>query len=307
MEANRRKGRENRSRNPMSGPGGAIVSSAGKQLVTLGTRLIVGINLVDTILHIPPSTHRISQYRLRPYLKYFSTVLHKFKCDVTIFSELSVEDNWLTLSRLRHEIEPLEPTFHPVPLSRTLVMRNNMVEKALLRKASELMTPSTRILFIDAECDIKFNALQTLVVDRYVPVKRIRNSDQDPTVTPEQKKLALTVNDYTLVALAELIKDLAASNVPESMYAKPEPRPSVIGSDGKEKPRKVAVGIAVDDFLRLEPLVEKINVPMHGIANYLPMENCDHMDCIDLDKLEVSEPLIFDDVKETDEHRQMFK
>ena len=291
----------------MSGSGAAVVPSAGKQLVTLGTRLVVGISMENTIMHIPPHNQRIAAFKLRPYLKYFATVLHKFKCDVTIFSYLSLEDHWVTLARLRRELEPLQPTFFPVPVTKVALLRDQMIEKALLKQAGQCMTPASRILFIDSECDIKFTPAQTIVLERFAPVKRLRNSERDQSVTPEQGKLALTMNDYSLVALGELIKDLAASNIPLDTYAKKQPHSPVIGVDGTEKRKPAPAGIAVEDFLRLEPLVEKVHVPMHGLSNYLPMENCDHMDCIDLEKLEISEPLTFDHVNETDEHKQMFQ
>jgi hypothetical protein len=295
---------------PMAAGTGAVVAAGGKQLITLGTRLVVGIHLNDTIVHFPNSGNGVMQFRMRPFLKYFATVLQRFKVDVMLFTNFSVNDHWMTLARLRRELEPLEPIFYGVPLSTMAIMRSDMVAVQLQKRAVACMTPPSRILFIDSEADVKFPITQTLVLERFAPARRLRNSERDPTVAPEHKKLALTMNDYTLVALAEIIKDMAASNVPQDVHARPSGVPEiVVGKDGKTRKRRPPLGIAVEDYLRLEPLVEKVSVPMHGLTNYLPIENCDHMDEMDISKLEISEPLPHeeDNIKETEEHKQMFQ
>lgn len=288
----------------MAGTG--LVSSGEKQLIRLGTRLVVGINMHDTILHFPFGGHRLDQYRMRPYLKYFASVLHAFRVDVVLFAGFVAEDHHHTLARLRRELAPLDPYFCSTPVTRQNTLNHDMVGRELEKRAVKSMTVPGRILFVDSEADVKYHLTQTLVLEKFVPVTRLRNADKAPESLPEQKKLALTMNDYTLVALAEMIKDIAASNIPQDIHARNSGVPQVVvGPDGKPRLRKTPLGIAVDDYLRLEPLVEKVNVPMHGVTNYLPIENCDHMDELDLAKLEISEPL--EHIEETEEHANMFK
>ncbi|CCW69526.1 unnamed protein product [Phytomonas sp. Hart1] len=94
--------------------------------------------------------------------------------------------------------------------------------------------------------------------------------------------LAINKEDFTLVALAEIITELAAS---ES---------------------------SVIDYFKKEVLVEKINVPAHGIINYLPIENCDYINMLDWEQVRVEERQRNEgnempEVQEREEHKDLFK
>lgn len=90
---------------------------------------------------------------------------------------------------------------------------------------------------------------------------------------------AINMEDYTLIALSEMIAGLAASEV------------------------------SVHDYLRVEPMVEGVRVPFHGIAHYLPMENCDHIDVIDWEYVTVKEKaeMVVPDVEEQEAHKGFFR
>lgn len=94
--------------------------------------------------------------------------------------------------------------------------------------------------------------------------------------------LAINMEDYSLVALSEMIAEMAASDV------------------------------AVADYLKMEPLIEKVEVPFHGKANYLPPENCDNIDLLNWDEIQVMEKKARDTglpetVEETAEHKDFFQ
>ncbi|EPY29698.1 hypothetical protein AGDE_09913 [Angomonas deanei] len=98
------------------------------------------------------------------------------------------------------------------------------------------------------------------------------------------RALAINMEDYTLIAVAEMLAELASG------------------------------GSTVEDYLKYEPLVEKLNVPSHGVANYLPIENCDYIETLDWEKVEVREAKreearrnTVEEVVETDEHKDFFQ
>ncbi|ORC86003.1 uncharacterized protein TM35_000311890 [Trypanosoma theileri] len=103
------------------------------------------------------------------------------------------------------------------------------------------------------------------------------SSGGDPSSDVRAAALAIKREDYTLVALAGMLVELAAADV------------------------------AVADYLRVEPLVEKLSVPFHGDVNYLPVENCEDMEQWDWETVEVREAPLVPDVEEREEHRNMFK
>ncbi|KEG08294.1 hypothetical protein DQ04_07511010 [Trypanosoma grayi] len=110
-----------------------------------------------------------------------------------------------------------------------------------------------------------------------------RSSDNDSAGAVRAAALAINREDFTLVALAGMLVELAAAEV------------------------------AVADYLRVEPLVEKLTVPFHGAVNYLPAENCDDMEQWDWDAVEVREAkraeaaAAVPEVEEREEHHNLFK
>lgn len=94
--------------------------------------------------------------------------------------------------------------------------------------------------------------------------------------------LAINLEDYSLVAVAEMIAEMAASDV------------------------------SVAEYLKLEPLVEKVEVPFHGKANYLPPENCDNIELLNWEEIKVMEKKsqnlgVPETVEETAEHKDFFQ
>ncbi|KAK7197519.1 hypothetical protein NESM_000701700 [Novymonas esmeraldas] len=96
------------------------------------------------------------------------------------------------------------------------------------------------------------------------------------------RSLAINMEDHSLVALAEMVAEMTASDM------------------------------SVADYIRTEPLIEKVEVPFHGKANYLAPENCDDIDLLHWDEIEVMEQQARDmaapaTVVETDEHKGFFR
>ncbi|EPY20096.1 hypothetical protein STCU_09158 [Strigomonas culicis] len=98
--------------------------------------------------------------------------------------------------------------------------------------------------------------------------------------------LAVNLEDYTLIALAEMLTELASS------------------------------GARVREYLKVEPLVEKLHVPMYGEVNYLPIENCDYIEELDWPHIKVvvkgeEEERLREEAKEqvveTEEHKDLFQ
>lgn len=104
------------------------------------------------------------------------------------------------------------------------------------------------------------------------------NSDN----TSMSRAVAINLEDYSLVALAEMIAEMSAS-------------------DG-----------SVAEYLKTEPLIEKVEVPFHGKANYLPPENCDNIDLLNWDEIKVMEKAATDTgvpetLTETADHKDFFQ
>lgn len=277
--------------------GGSLAHSGGRQLVKLGTRLIVGIQLDGTLLKMAErsAAHR---YRLRPYLGYFGRLLGTLKCDVTLFTKAGPLEWEYAFRRFRHEFGCPGARFVQDDDLGSVVH-----QEVLCELAAEVASRPDRILHIGCRASHSVNINQLLVVEPLKLTKRLRGSERAKIDSkPEDKRVALTIDDYSLVAVAEMIKELAASDV------------------------------AVCEYLKMEPLVESVRVPMYGTIHALPMENCDHIEQIDLSQLEVSEPIqwdaetgavkhkttaspqtapkandVPDDIPETKEHAEMFK
>ncbi|CAG9569666.1 conserved hypothetical protein [Leishmania major strain Friedlin] len=111
--------------------------------------------------------------------------------------------------------------------------------------------------------------------------------DGNKDIKEEQQQLsmscALAVNleDYSLVALAEMIAEMSASET------------------------------SVADYIKTEPLIEKVEVPFHGKANYLAPENCDNIDLLNWDEIQVLEKAhgtgVPEMVEETEDHKDFFR
>lgn len=107
-------------------------------------------------------------------------------------------------------------------------------------------------------------------------------SGASPAATGMSHALAINLEDYSLVALAEMIAEMAASDV------------------------------SVGDYLKREPLIEKVDVPFHGKANYLPPENCDNIEPLNWEEIKVMEKAATDSgvpetMEETAEHKDFFQ
>ncbi|KAG5511033.1 hypothetical protein GH5_07236 [Leishmania sp. Ghana 2012 LV757] len=93
--------------------------------------------------------------------------------------------------------------------------------------------------------------------------------------------LAMNMEDYSLVALAEMIAEMSASDT------------------------------SVAEYIKTEPLIEKVEVPFHGKANYLATENCDNIDLLNWDEIQVMEKArasgVPETVEETEDHKDFFQ
>ncbi|KAG8340336.1 hypothetical protein ERJ75_001660700 [Trypanosoma vivax] len=318
-------------------------TSSGLQVIQLHSRLVVGIRLHGTIAATHPRVP--NQLKCRPFLHYLGRTLQRLQCDVTVFAPVAACSSTGPLSQREFPCEYRvvhDPTAGPVHAG----VNNNSLTRGrsrgaaaqcnfqdyLSRIATELHTAPKRILFVDAEINYRFSPVQTVVLEAFEPQRacRRRQPQGDVAVAMEEARevqrhterieaefastqgvpgrcrglhwnrcapfsseqsnfagremsnevreaaLAARREDYTLVALAGMLVELAAADV------------------------------AVADFLRVEPLVEKIRVPFHGEVNYLPIENCDDMEQWDWNAVEVREMEV-PEVEERDEHRDMFK
>lgn len=251
----------------------STAGSAARSLVKLGTRVVVGINVHDTLLHFP-NAGMVHRYRCRPYLRYFSNVLEAFKCDVTVFTKANRREADTLFQKFRHEFRCPFRLQHDNGLGL-------QYGGILTDRCATVKTRSDRMILIDVKASHHVVPGQLLLVEPFSPVKRLRGSEKAKLgAKAEDKSIALTADDYTLVALAEMIKEIASSDV------------------------------AVKDYLKMEPMLEVVRVPMMGDLTLLPIESCDYIDQIDLNKLEISDPVEVEDVpdvKETEAHKDLFK
>ncbi|CAC9453915.1 conserved hypothetical protein [Leishmania infantum JPCM5] len=108
--------------------------------------------------------------------------------------------------------------------------------------------------------------------------KGIKEVQQQPSMSCT---LAVSLEDYSLVALAEMIAEMSASET------------------------------SVADYIKTEPLIEKVEVPFHGKANYLAPENCDNIDLLNWDEIQVMEKAhstgVPETVEETEDHKDFFR
>ncbi|ESS67536.1 hypothetical protein TcG_05860 [Trypanosoma cruzi] len=335
----------------MTAGGGVLTpSSAGAQIIHLASRLVVGVRLHGTIAAFHPRTR--GQLKCRPFLRYFAETLHRLRCDVTLFVPVNSRTGPQRVAELSTHEFPCEYRVVHDPTSGAAddcgrgqrrggggASRGNF-QDLLSRMAAEQQTSPSRILFIESEINYRFSPVQTLVVEAFQPhrirqrrrsmgeaaeaeerrqagehhaalleseyswtqggrASRLRHAQpsapfsaelhgdpQEEAKKDDVRSAALAINreDYTLVALAGMLVELAAADV------------------------------AVADYLRVEPLVEKLTVPFHGEVNYLPMENCDDMELWDWDAVEVREArrkeeaeTAVPEVEEREEHRDLFK
>nr|CCC95809.1 unnamed protein product [Trypanosoma congolense IL3000] len=324
--------------------------STGLQVIHLHSKLVVGIRMHGSIA--APHPRIPSQLKYRPFLHYFGETLRRLRCDVTLFSPIAEFEHGRQLLSPKEfpcEYRVLHDPTAGASCSQNGVCGRKQQERAsrgnfqdyLSEVAAELNTSPQRIIFIDAEINYRFSPVQTIVLEAFEP-RRMRqrqpssqnelcgdiatarevsrrsrqhtamldaefewaqgqkrhhchrNLPFSPEVCPEiprpvsdgevrEAALAIRREDYTLVALAGLLVELAAADV------------------------------SVADFLRVEPIVEKLRVPFHGSVNYLPIENCDDMEQWNWDAVEVREAEAMEEaaavpeVEEREEHRGMFK
>ena len=264
-------------------------SNSGRQIIVLKSKLILGINVHDTLIHFPRED-TVFRNRTRPFLKYFGSVLDKFHVDITLFTLVPPAQKDAIFHRFFREFPvSRHPNFYFNNSGNRA--EDDVYQEILNSRARQLGSTQQRILFIDAATRHHVTPKQTIILEKFEPKsRRIRASESAKRLaTPEQKQIAMTHADYTLIALAEMIKEIAISQEP------------------------------VSEYLKREPMIEKVKVPFFGEANLLPMENCDHIDQMDLDALDVREASHVmteeeettadgvEDAKETDAHKDLFK
>ncbi|KAG5510557.1 hypothetical protein JKF63_06854 [Porcisia hertigi] len=108
-----------------------------------------------------------------------------------------------------------------------------------------------------------------------------KEEEQQRQKTLMSRAPAINLEDYSLVALAEMIAEMSASD------------------------------ISVAEYIKTEPLIEKVEVPFHGKANYLAPENCDNIDLLNWDEIQVIEKArdteVPETVVETEDHKNFFR
>ena len=219
----------------LSNSGGSIVNAARP-------RLHVGLTLGGTLLSYGA---RPGHFHLRPHLAYFARVLKKAQCDVTVFSPFPESQQEAHLRKFRANF----PHHHRV-ISRCDDLSDYSGILCAVCESAEC--DPRRILMIDSAISGKFWCHQTLILEKYVPQKRLRGDQRAIALAmAEHKQLASAAEDMALVAVADMILEL--SRAPSS---------------------------TVPDYLKMEPLVEKVRVPGHGEASFLPNENCDHIEMV---------------------------
>lgn len=215
---------------------------AKNAVIKVSSKLMVGVYFEGTLGKISPG---LFQVRARPHFSYFCKVLKHFQVDLTVFtpplSNLSFFEkkvgSMLPIQRIIQE--------HGAPQKTQQIMR-------YLR--GENQVAEERVLFLDSSVSRRFNITQMLVLEEF----RSREQQQgvNRNIRSLERALIKRQSDFTLVAAAELIKELTLSEM------------------------------SVRDYLLLEPLVEKVKIPGWGTANYLPAENCEHMEELSMIELE---------------------
>ena len=217
-------------------------TSPSALVTTVAPKLHVGIGLTDTLLWF---STRHNQYKTRPNLTYFAKILRKNHCDVTVFSPFREEQQVDALRQFRADF----PHHHRV-ISRC----DDVVEYMTIMEAVVASSHSDprRVLFLDSHMNYKYYPWQTLLVDRFKPQRRLRGDEKAKGLaTASDKYLAATSEDMSLVAVADMINELTT----------------------------IELGTSVEEYLKVEPLVERVSIP--GQTDeffFLPEDNCDHIE-----------------------------
>lgn len=226
----------------------------GSHVLVLGSRLFVAITLPQTLISV--STHRYMHYYMRPHTAYLGRVLQKFNCHVTLLSPVTANQSAVYHRKFCSEFQCPHDMINGIA-----VPNYGQVNEHFQNLPAKHGGRRDRFLLIDSDVSDIFLPSQTIVVEKYASTnQRTRRDNQTAKEAREEKRIVRLQEDFTLVAVAEMIKELATSDV------------------------------SVSEYLKVEPLVEKVRVPMYGTANVLPLDNCDHIEQIDLSQLEVSTP-----------------
>lgn len=221
----------------------SLVSSTSGSITTLAKpRLHVGLTIGGTILAFGS---RPGHYAVRPHLSYFARVLQKAQCDVTLFSPFTEAQQDSQLRKMRASF----PHHHRV-ISRCDDLSDfSGIMTAVCESAG---CDPRRILMIDSSITSKFWCHQTLLMEKFTPQKRLRGDHRAiASAIADQKQIASAADDMALVAVADMVLELSK-----------------------------ALGSSVSDYLKVEPLIEKVRVPGYGEAYFLPNENCDHIEMV---------------------------
>lgn len=112
-------------------------------------------------------------------------------------------------------------------------------------------TPQSRILCLDSSVGLKFPSWQTIIVEKVEAKKRLRGEEKAKSVAASSEgHISLAQEDMSLVAVADIVNELCET-LPD---------------------------VGVPEYLQTEPLIEKVRIPGHGEALFLPNENCDHIE-----------------------------
>ncbi|CCW62192.1 unnamed protein product [Phytomonas sp. EM1] len=166
----------------------AIQTVGGKQIIQLGSRLVVGIRVQGTIGHSTPS--RPNHIKPRPYLHYLVETLKHLRCDVTLLFNAvgsSNEDSYIKQFSQRHFSLPFRYVFDEgfphFPMTDRRLQRNARNYSDYFRcVCEEIQADPTRVLFIDSEINYRYPTPQVLILERFEPLKKRQQRERASTL-----------------------------------------------------------------------------------------------------------------------------
>jgi len=278
-------------------------TSQSNQLIRLAPRLLVVVQCLGTIFPVTegPGFHWTV---MRPHVRYFCHVLRKFKCDVTFLTPIDEAMFPHPFARLRQNLAgggagPGTSTCQFI-LDDPHNFDQNNIDQFVAQRATKLHTTPRRCLLVDAEISPRYLLDRTLVLEPFegrqaaprlpkqpltgpIPIRTSNRTSSSVApnkyvIDGETKAVVVRRDDRMLIAVADMIREMCTTET------------------------------TVADYLKVEPLVEKIRVPQFGWVNYLPQENCNDIDAIDLADFETADPVRVVRVPdERPEHQSMWK
>ena len=225
-----------------------------RSIVPLSCRLFVLLRM-HHVLVLPDLV--MGRLKCRSHLKYFASVLQRCNVDVTIATPFD-----FTSDTHGHFVDSFAKEF-PCPFrhvhfpGRTFFQAPSVVERIVTESGGKL----SRVLYIEGEVSQTYYRSNTIVVEACSQKVRLQGEERKKKYKTEEENstsLAITQPDNLLLALTEIVKDMALNTEADVSYA-----------------------------LKTEAMLELVKVPSIGEVFYLPMENCDHFEQMDVASMDV--------------------